>query len=195
MRVDVETVAVPGIPPARPTLNRRIVVAGPKVSFAIRPVLVDDLGLASVAAAAVADRPFVDRPDLETLAAAFLVVGGDPFGRDGLDLLDAVGVADHARVAERLAAGVAEIGARVGMGGPAFFADVERRSGQFAVRPLVAALQDDPADPMASALVIDEAVRPELGNADEARALDRRAPRCPAAPGRNEGDQGRRGKL
>ena len=175
----------------RPTLNRRIVVAGPKVSFAIRP------SSSTTSAWRMSRRPpsrtghSIDRPDFEALPAALLVVGGDPLGGDGLDLLDAVGVADHARVAERLAAGVAEVGARVGMGGPAFFADVERRRGQFAgVRPLVAALQDHPAHPMASAFVVDEAVRPELGDADEARALDRRPPRRPAAPGRNERDQG-----
>ena len=55
----------------------------------------------------VANRPFECRLQVKALALALLVVGGNLLGRLRGDVLDAVGVAHHLGVAERVLAGVA----------------------------------------------------------------------------------------
>src|SRR5208282_5241117 len=85
--------------------------------------------------------------------------------------------------------GMAEVGARIDVGGAAALANVERRRREFAVLPLVAALEDDPSHAMAAAFVVDEAVRTEFADADEPCPLDGRAARRSAASRGNECDQ------
>ena len=56
---------------------------------------------------AVAQRPGEDGLNVEALTLALLVIGGDPLGRLGLDIVDPQNIADRVRAAHASAAGVA----------------------------------------------------------------------------------------
>ena len=146
----------------------------------------------------VADRPFEGRLQVEALALALLVVGGDLLGRLRGDVLDAVGVAHHLGVAERVPAGVAHGKFIVEVARTAARADAHRLGGEFRIgcrRIAVTERQERPHDPVGLTFVVDEAARAELGEREEARALQVGLPPAAIAARRDVGEQGEPGEI
>ena len=124
---------------------------------------------------AVADRPLERRLQVEALALALFVVGGDLLGRLRGDVLDPVRVAHDLGVAERRSAGVARRPIVVEVPGAAARADPHGPGGQLRIggrRPPVAEREQGAHDPVGASLVVDEAARAELGKRQEARTLE-----------------------
>ena len=84
---------------------------------------------------AVAQRPCEDGLNVEPLLLALLVVGGDPLGGLGLDVVDAQDIADRMRAAHAGAASVATFRLVLLVNGAAGVANKERRRGESSRHP------------------------------------------------------------
>jgi len=141
----------------------------------------------------VADGPLVGRLQLEPLPLPLLVVRGDAIGRLRRHVLDAEDVVHDLGLAERSAAGMAVRSLVFEVARAARAADPHRCRGEPRVggrSALVTDRQDGADDAVRAALVIDEAARPELGEREEARALEVRLTTAAVARRGNVGHEG-----
>ena len=122
---------------------------------------------------AVAQRPGEDGLNVEPLMLALLVVGGDPLGRLGLDVVDAQHIADRMRAAHASTASVAAFRLILLVSGAACVANKERRRGKLpAILGPHTGWKFRLMDAKGAALVIDQAARPEFGDRKKPRALE-----------------------
>ena len=108
------------------------------------------------------------------MPAALFVVGGDPFGDLGTDILDPVGLIDDLGVAKRQVAGMAETVIRE-VTGTAPGADLDRAGWQAGLGgdlSGVAERKDCPDHTVGAPFVVDEAPRAELGQGKEPGSLE-----------------------
>ena len=124
---------------------------------------------------------------VEPLTAALFVVCGDPLGGPGADVVDAEQVAGHVGPGERVAAHVTGLAVLLVVAGAASRADGRRERDQATVGT-AAGSQHRLVDPVCAPFVIDEAARTELGNGEEAGALQVAVARVVGAS-RNKGHQ------
>ena len=108
----------------------------------------------------------------EALPLPIFVIGGDPLGRLGLDVVDAQHIADRMNPTHSRIAGVAPFRLVVAMSGATLFAN-EDRCGRKAATFLGPNTwrQLGLVNAVGAPLVIDQAARAEFGNGDEASPL------------------------
>src|SRR5208282_3876381 len=143
---------------------------------------------------AVTLRPGEDRLNVEALPLPLLVVGRDPFGGQGLDVVDAQNVEDRMDAGDRVSTRHATL-SLLGVRRPAIIADEQPVGCQPALGRTQFGAQSSLVDAIRAALVIDEAARAKLCDGQEACALEiRRIAALVSARG-DEGVQRQPGEI